>query len=226
MNHVLVIEDNEELAYGLQNNLEIEGYEVALAGDGMSGLRAAENTRPDLIILDLMLPKLDGFRVLKSLRTSGSRTPVLILTARDSEIDKVRGLKLGADDYVTKPFGLMELLARVEAVMRRARNAAGESPVHRFGELEVDEGARVVTRSGSVVRTSPKEMDLLLALIHRGGKVARRADLMKEVWGYADSVVSRTVDTHIGELRKKLEPNPSAPRHIITVKKVGYRFSP
>ena len=189
-------------------------------------MRAVAQSAPDLIILDLMLPKLDGFRVLKSLRGDGVKTPVLILTARDAEMDKVRGLKLGADDYVTKPFGLMELLARVEAVIRRARNAAVQTARHRFGQIIVDEAARTVTRAGVNVRVAPKEMELLLALIRRAGGVAKRAELMKEVWGYTDSVISRTVDTHIGELRKKLEENPSEPRHIVTVKKVGYRFAP
>ena len=224
MSQILVIEDNEELAYGLQNNLEIEGYGVSVAMDGVDGLRSAQLGAADLIILDLMLPKLDGFRVLKALRSTGARVPVLVLTARDAEIDKVRGLKLGADDYVTKPFGLMELLARIEALLRRS-HAGGLEEVHRFGNITVDTGTRIVSKSGTPVRLSPKETELLFALMRRRGRVASRGELMREVWGYADSVISRTVDTHIGELRRKLEDDPRAPRHLLTVKKVGYRLA-
>ncbi len=225
LNRVLVIEDNEELAYGLQNNLEIDGYEVFVATDGLTGLHAAESQRPDLVILDLMLPSLDGFRLLRSIRSGGMRMPVLILTARDAEIDKVRGLKLGADDYMTKPFGVMELLARVEALIRRsAIPKAPPAGVERFGEVSVDCATRIVTRGGEQIGLRPKEFDLLNALLAREGKIATRIDLMREVWGYSDSVISRTIDTHVGELRKKLESDPRHPRHILTVKKVGYRF--
>lgn len=231
MPRVLVIEDNADLAYGLQNNLEIEGYEVRVAEDGETGLKRARAWGPDLIILDLMLPDLDGYRVLQHLRKEGVQTPVVILTARGEESDKVLGFRLGADDYVTKPFGVMELLARVEAILRRTRSPSskgeggsgdGENAV--FGAISVDAGARIVLKDGEEVSLTPKELDLLLALIRREGTVATRLDLLKEVWGHRAAVVSRTVDTHIAELRRKLEDEPGNPRHILTVHKAGYRF--
>jgi DNA-binding response OmpR family regulator len=231
MPRILVVEDNADLAYGLQNNLEIEGYEVRVAEDGETGLKRARAWEPDLIILDLMLPDLDGYRVLQHLRKDGVQTPVLILTARGEESDKVLGFRLGADDYVTKPFGVLELLARVEAILRRVRFVPtaggaepGEADVVLFGSIAVDAGARIVLRDGEEVPLTPKELDLLLALIRRGGAVASRLDLLKEVWGHRAAVVSRTVDTHISELRRKLEEEPSNPAHILTVHKAGYRF--
>ncbi len=228
MKRVLVIEDNRDLAYGLRNNLEIEGYEVAVAEDGPNGLLRARTGAPDLIILDLMLPGMDGFRVLRSLREEGRRTPVLILTARGEEADKVRGLRLGADDYVTKPFGVLELLARVEALMRRASVVTSapeaEPLVERFGDVEVQCASRTVLRHGQPVPLTPKEYELLLALIRRRGAVASRVELLTEVWGYSAAVLSRTVDTHVAELRRKLEDDLQAPRHILTVRKAGYRL--
>jgi DNA-binding response OmpR family regulator len=229
VSRILLVEDNEDLAFGLRNNLEIEGYEVEVAGNGNAGLERARQSRPDLLILDLMLPGLDGFRLLKALREKDAATPVLILTARGEEADKVRGLKLGADDYVTKPFGVLELLARVEALLRRGRAGAADrdhaahSP-RRFGDVIVDPSTRTVTRRDRPVELTPKEYDLLLALLDRGGAVATRLELMREVWGYDASVISRTIDTHIGELRRKLEADPAAPRHILTARKVGYRL--
>ena len=224
MARVLVIEDNADLAYGLRNNLEIEGHEVIVAGDGRSGLSAAQSSKIDLVILDLMLPGLDGFRVLKHLREDDSVTPVLVLTARSEESDKVRGLKLGADDYVTKPFGVLELLARVEALLRRRDHAGAIRTVDRFGGIEVDRGARVVRRDGQPVSLAPRELDLLLALMDAGGTALSRASLMDRVWGYQADVLSRTVDTHVAELRRKLEADPATPRHLLTVRKVGYRL--
>lgn len=224
MARVLVIEDSEELAYGLRNNLEIEGHAVEVAADGSTGLAAATRGGFDLLILDLMLPGLDGFRVLRTLREHDRHTPVLILTARGEEADKVRGLKLGADDYVTKPFGLLELLARVEALLRRQEQIRDPRGVIRFGGIEVDRGARVVRRDGLPVGLSPKELDLLLALLGARGAAVSRATLMDQVWGYQADVLSRTVDSHVAELRRKLEADPGRPRHIVTVRKVGYRL--
>jgi DNA-binding response OmpR family regulator len=221
---ILVIEDNRDLAYGLRNNLEIEGYDVDVAEDGKSGLARARRARPDLVVLDLMLPELDGFRVLKELRADGDSLPVLILTARGEEADKVRGLKLGADDYVTKPFGLLELLARVEALLRRSKGAPSEVEAIRFGDVSVHEASRVVTRGGEPVDLAPKEYELLLALFRAQGAVVSRLELMRQVWGYSDAVITRTVDTHVAELRRKLESDPAAPRHILTARKVGYRL--
>ena len=229
MTRILVVEDNPDLAFGLRNNLEIEGYAVEVAEDGVRGLELARTAAPDLVILDLMLPRLDGYRVLRALRDEGNGVPVLILTARTEEADKVRGFRFGADDYVTKPFGVLEFLARVEALLRRAgKELAGNGALDRrpmrFGSVEVDAATRTVRRAGAPVALAPKEFDLLLALLKRGGAVASRLELLREVWGYDESVVSRTVDTHVAELRRKLEDDPSSPRHLITVRKAGYRL--
>ena len=220
---ILIIEDDVDLGFGLRNNLEIEGYEVEIATDGHSGLTALHDRRFDLILLDLMIPGVDGLRVLREIRSRGDRTPVLILTARGQEEDKVRGLKLGADDYVTKPFGVLELLARIEALLRRTRPARSGSPV-RFGDVEVDPSIREVRRGDNAVGLSPKEFDLLWALLEAEGSVMSRQELMQKVWGYEASVLSRTVDTHIAELRRKLEHDPAVPRHLLTVRKAGYRL--
>ena len=228
MTRILVVEDNPDLAFGLRNNLEIEGYEVMVAEDGPTGLERARKALPDLIMLDLMLPGLDGYRVLRTLRDEGVLTPVLILTARGEEADKVRGFRLGADDYVTKPFGVLELLARVEALLRRsvlAGQRGGADGCARVGDIEVDRDTRSVMRRGEAVELTPMEFDLLAALLRRRGAVASRLELLKEVWGYQASVVSRTVDTHVAELRRKLEDNPASPKYIITVRKAGYRFN-
>ena len=225
MTRILVVEDNPDLAFGLRNNLEIEGYQVAVAEDGPSGLARALEWRPDLVILDLMLPGMDGYRVLRALRGEGFHQPVLILTARGEEGDKVMGFRTGADDYVTKPFGVLELLARVEALLRRAKEPDAPPPAReRFGAVEVDPAQRAVFRRGQAVSLAPMEFDLLLALVRRRGAVASRHELMREVWGHRAVVVSRTVDTHIAELRRKLEDDPADPRHILTVRKAGYRL--
>jgi DNA-binding response OmpR family regulator len=224
LGRILVIEDNEDLAFGLRNNLEIEGYRVELATDGQSGLSRARELQPDLIVLDLMLPALDGYRVLRELRQGGHTVPVIILTARTEEADKVRGFRLGADDYVTKPFGILELIARVEAVIRRS--GAGARPGHtvRFGDVTIDAGTRTVHKGDRAVALTPMEFNLLLALVRRQGVVASRLDLLTEVWGHASTVQTRTVDTHVAELRRKLEDDPSRPKHILTSRKSGYRL--
>src|SRR3989442_1734587 len=227
---ILVIEANPDVAYGLRNSLEIEGYEVEVAKDGARGLTRAKTAKPDLILLDLMLPGMDGFRVLRALREEGHGMPVLILTARGEEADKVRGLRLGADDYVTKPFGVLELLARIEALLRRVaepRKNGGPPPppFEKFGDIEVLTPSRTVLRDGSPVALTPKEYDLLLALIRRDGACITRGELLTEVWGYSVEVMSRTVDTHVAELRRKLERDPANPKHILTVRKTGYRLS-
>ena len=228
---ILVIEDNPDLAYGLRNNLEIEGYNVEVAKDGTRGLaRARAAPNPDLVVLDLMLPGMDGFRVLRALREEGHGVPVLILTARGEEADKVRGLRLGADDYVTKPFGVLELLARIEALLRRVlapkkNGGPPPPPFEKFGEIEILAPSRTVLREGAPVSLTPKEYDLLLALIRRDGACITRTELLTEVWGYSVEVMSRTVDTHVAELRRKLERDPANPRHILTVRKTGYRLA-
>lgn len=236
---ILVIEDERDLALGLQANLEVEGYEVVVAHTGEDGFRAARDAAPDLVILDLMLPDTDGYDVLARMRRAHLDVPVLILTARGEEVDKVRGFRAGADDYVTKPFGVMELLVRIQAILRRgppraastaARNGTSAATglahrlFHRFGDVEVDVEDRCVRRGGAEVGVTPKAFDLLLALAARGGRVASRHDLLRDVWGYSNSVTTRTVDAHVAELRRKLEHDPAEPRHILTVWKVGYRL--
>ncbi|MFL5577854.1 MAG: response regulator transcription factor [Gemmatimonadaceae bacterium] len=232
MTRVLIIEDNQNLAFGLSRSLEAEGFSVAIAEDGPEGLAAARSSVPDLILLDLMLPGIDGYTVLRTLRDEGIGVPVLVLTARGEEADKVFGFRLGADDYVTKPFGLAELLERVKALLRRssAQRADGGAavgpggPVERFGDVVVHPASRTVTKEGATVALTPKEFDLLLALLRRNGAVAGRFELLKEVWGHQTEVMTRTVDIHIAELRRKLEDDPSAPKHILTVWKAGYRL--
>src|SRR5512146_2637977 len=229
MSTILIVEDNPDLAFGLVNNLEIEGHHIELVQDGLLGLERARALQPDLVILDLMLPGMNGYEVLKRLRESGMQTPVLILSARSEEADKLRGFRYGADDYVTKPFSLLEMLARVDALLRRSRAEApamdGDSPTtHRFGDVEVDTATHSVRKRGAEVALSPKAYELLAALLELNGKVVSRSDLLKRVWGFRTAVMSRTVDTHIVELRRKLEDDPANPRHILTVRKTGYRL--
>jgi len=228
MKRILVIEDNRDLAFGLRSNLGMEGYDVRVADTGPEGLRQAKVFKPDLVVLDLMLPQMDGFEVLEAMRADGLAMPVLILSARGEEIDKVRGLRLGADDYVTKPFGLMELIARVEAILRRGEPSeqedAGDERIV-IQHIEICPRTRSVEKHGEPVELTPKEFDLLVELVRNEGAVVSRIDLMKSVWGHASTIVSRTVDTHIAELRRKLETDPSRPSLILTVRKAGYRLS-
>ena len=230
MTRVLVIEDSADLAEGLRYNLELEGYAVRVAEDGRTGLTLAREWEPDLVILDLMLPEVDGYQVLRSIRGEGRRTPVLILSARGEEADKVRGFQLDADQYVTKPFGLIELLERVKSLLRRHRAGSenGERALGelRFGDVTIDPASRTVRRNGELVSLTPKAYELMMALIRRKGAVATRVELLREVWDHRALVLTRTVDSHMAELRKKLEHDPAEPQHFITVWKVGYRFNP
>ena len=221
---ILLVEDDPDLSFGLRNNLEIEGYAVDSVADGSAALEQLRQGGADLMVLDLMIPGVDGFRVLKTMRAAGDRTPVLILTARGQEEDKVRGLKLGADDYVTKPFGVLELLARIEALLRRSQPARAKAAPVQFGDIQVDPATREVRRGAAAIQLSPKEFDLLAALLEANGAVLSRSELMQRVWGYEASVLSRTVDTHMAELRRKLEPDPAEPVHLLTVRKAGYRL--
>lgn len=211
----------------LAGALRTEGFEVRLVADGREVLPLVRRWTPDLAILDLMLPGLDGFEVLRQLRADLGHLPVIILSARGEEADKIRGFRLDADQYVTKPFSLVELLERVHALLRRRpRPVANAAPdVIRFGRVAVAVAARQVTRDGDPVTLSPKAFDLLLALVRRDGAVASRAALLREVWGYQALVLSRTVDSHVAELRRKLEDDPAEPAHILTVYKAGYRFA-
>ncbi len=223
---ILVVEDNADLAQGIAYNLKLEGYEVKVAADGRAGLADVARWEPHLVLLDLMLPGMDGFEVLRGIRERPTRIPVIILSARAEEADKVRGFKLDADQYVTKPFGVLELLERVAALLRRAGKEAGSAtePVT-FGAVRIDLARRLVAKDGQAVSLAPKAYELLLALARRQGAVASRHELLREVWGYGASVVSRTVDTHVAELRRKLEDDPADPRHILTVWKIGYRLT-
>jgi two-component system alkaline phosphatase synthesis response regulator PhoP len=223
---ILVVEDNATIAEGIRMNLAVEGHAVEVAPTGERGLNHIRRWEPDLVILDLMLPGVDGYTVLRQMREEGRDIPVLVLSARGAETDRLRGFRLGADDYVVKPFSLAELLARVAALLRRhptePRTAAPRT--FSFGDVAVDCGTREVTRGGDVVALRPKELDLLIALLRRDGRVATRAELLDEVWRYEADVMSRTVDVHVLELRRKLEPDPAEPRYIRTVRKTGYRL--
>ena len=233
MPRILLVEDNAELADGIRYNLELEGYDVCVAEDGPAGLAELERFLPDIVILDVMLPGMDGFQVLRKLREQGVMVPVMMLTARGEEADQVRAFRLDADQYVTKPFRLMELLERINMMLRRARSLTTVAPnddggdagqVIRFGDVEVDPASRRVLREGKDVPLSPKAFDLLLALATSGGRVVSRHELLRDVWKHQAEVVTRTVDSHVSELRHKLERDPYEPRHILTVWKAGYRF--
>jgi DNA-binding response OmpR family regulator len=223
------VEDERDLAGLLAQNLRLDGLEVRTLEDGRDVLSLVRSWVPDLVILDLMLPGIDGFEVLRGIRAHSRDLPVLILSARGEEQDKIRGFRLDADQYVTKPFGLLELLERVHALLRRGaagtRGATnGGTNLLTFGQVTVDPASRTVTRAGAPVTLSPKAFDLLLSLVRREGRVATRMELLREVWGYGPLVLSRTVDSHIAELRRKLEDDVASPRHILTVFKIGYRF--
>ncbi len=225
MSSILLIEDNRDYAATLSANLEREGYDVTVAANGVDGLALAKRDEPDLIILDLMLPAMNGFTVLQRLRDEGREAPVLIMTALSTEEEKLRGFGLGADDYVVKPCGLLEILARVRALLKRATagSAAPKSEV-RVADLSIDFGARLVRRGDAEIALRPKEFDLLAALVRHRGRVVSRADLLREVWGYAAGTESRTVETHLAALRERLGDDPQAPRYIVTVRRAGYRL--
>ncbi len=222
MPRILVIEDEANIALGLQDDLTLEGYQVEVAGDGEAGSRLAQEGQFDLIILDIMLPKKDGFQICRELRRSGVTTPVLLLTAKTQEAEKVLGLELGADDYVTKPFSPLELRARIKALLRRSQNQAVD--VFRFGDCEVHFQKFEVCRAGVPVNLTPIEFKLLSALIRNRGKVLSRDQLLELVWGADTFITDRVVDTHITNLRKKIEPASGHPHYIINVRGVGYRF--
>jgi DNA-binding response OmpR family regulator len=226
--HILIIEDNRDLALGLRTSLEVEGYRVDVAEDGEEGLARVRADRPDLIVLDLMLPRLSGFHVLRTMREENIDLPVLILSARGEEADKVQGFRLGADNYAVKPIGVLELLARVEAMLKRAsqtrRGRGGDLDQYAFAGIEVDATTRTVLKNGRTLEVSPKEFDLLFYLLRRNGAVVRRDELLREVWGYKRSVPTRTIDAHIAMLRGKLEEDASNPRYLLTVRKAGYRL--
>ncbi len=225
MSKILIIEDEESILMALEDHLTLEGYEVETARDGPSGLRKAGETSLDLIILDIMLPGMDGFEVCKRLRGEGVQTPILMLTAKGQEIDKVLGLELGADDYVTKPFSPRELGARIKAILRRGRPAPATVDTYSFGNVKVDFRKYEATRNGESLEMTKLEFDLLKYLIEHRHEAVSRSDILDHLWDDPASVFPRTVDTHIANLRKKLEDDPAEPRHLIQVRGVGYRFA-
>ena len=231
MPRILLVEDNAELARGMEYNLQLEGHDVCIAEDGPGALEAVERFGPDMIILDVMLPGMDGFQVLRRIRERGVMVPVMMLTARGEESDQVRAFRLDADQYVTKPFRLMELLERINMMLRRTRSLATTAPPEpasllRFGDVTIDAASRKALKNGRDAGLSPRAFDLLLALAAAGGRVLSRQELLRTVWKHQAEVVTRTVDAHISELRHKLEDDPDSPRHIVTVWKSGYRFDP
>ena len=227
MTRILIVEDEIPIARVLADNLEYEGYEVLVAHDGEQGLERALSAAPDLVLLDIMLPGINGYDVCRKMREAGCQTPVIMLTARGEEADKVLGLELGADDYVTKPVGVRELAARVKAVLRRSRAAPTETggAVLIFGSSEVDFDSYQAHRDGDPVHLSPKAFGILRLLWEREGKAVTRSEILQQVWGYDVYPTTRTVDNHVAELRAGLEADPAAPRHILTVHGVGYRFT-
>ncbi len=223
---ILIIEDDESITLGLQMNLQAEGYEVDVAADGASGLQEALGQRHDLVVLDLMLPVVNGFEVLRRLRSKGVEVPVILLSARGTEGDKVMGLELGAEDYVTKPFGLAEFLARVKATLRRDAIARpGRVQRSQFGGLEVDWDTREVLRDGVPVELTATEFDVLKCLVDASGRVLSRDQIKDLVWGPGHHGTKRTIDNFVLQLRSKLEADPSDPQHLLTVRGVGYRFT-
>lgn len=226
MTRVLVVEDDPAILRGLIVNLETEGYEVVSAADGADGYRLAQDQSPDLLVLDLMLPSLSGYELCKKLRDEGSNVPIIMLTARGEESDRVLGLDLGADDYVTKPFSVRELMARIRALLRRT-NGEGALPSElHFEDVEVDFLGFEARRSGDRIDMTRKEFGLLRHLVSRSGEVVGRDELLDQVWGYKSYPESRTVDNHVANLRGKLESDPTNPRHLITVRGVGYKWLP
>jgi DNA-binding response OmpR family regulator len=221
---VLIVEDDPSIALGLRMNLEAEGYRVLAADDGEKGLATARSENPELIILDVMLPGLNGFEVLRTLRSEGRSMPIIVLSARTGEMDKVTGLELGAEDYVAKPFSLAELLARVRAALRRGRPAR-VSRVLSFGDVTVDVDARRVDRAGAPVEMTATEFDVLMCFVKAKGRALARDEIFREVWGPNHHGTPRTIDNFVQQLRAKLEVDPQEPRHFMTVRGVGYRFS-
>jgi DNA-binding response OmpR family regulator len=225
MARVLIVEDDAAMATALKDGFTFEGFDIVLAKDGEAGLKAAREMSPDVIVLDVMLPKMNGLDVCKRLRSEGSNVPIMMLTARGQEIDKVLGLKLGADDYVTKPFGFMELIARVEALLRRTRPGGVAGEVYGFGDVVVDFKKAEMKKRGEVVEVTARELKLLEYFIAHRGEVIPRERLLDQVWEYDAAPLTRTVDMHVAKLRKKVEDDPGDPKFIVTVHRMGYKFN-
>ncbi len=226
MARILIAEDEPDMAMGLRDNLQFEGYEVLEAADGEKALEIAKTQRPDLILLDIMLPKLDGFEVCRQIREAGFTVPIIMLTARSQEVDVVRGLELGADDYITKPFGVRELLARIKVSLRHAGAKAPSSRVLKIGDAEVDLVKGKVTRGDQIFSLGYFEIELLKMLTDRAEEPVPRNELLDKIWGLEAFPTNRTVDNHIVSLRRKIEKDSKNPQHIITVHTIGYKFVP
>jgi DNA-binding response OmpR family regulator len=224
MTKILIVEDEPGMVAGLRDNFEFEGYQVLSAMDGVSGLERALADSPDLVILDVMMPRMSGLDVCKQLKSKRPAIPIIMLTARGQEVDKVVGLELGADDYVTKPFSIRELLARVKAVLRRVESVPRGNDRYTFGDVEVNLQSCQVSRRGRSLDFSSKEFDLLKYFLSHPGEALTRDRLLEEVWGYDKFPTTRTVDAHIVRLRQKLEPKPDDPRFFLTVHGTGYKF--
>jgi two-component system alkaline phosphatase synthesis response regulator PhoP len=225
MRKVLIVEDDQAMAVALRDGFTYEGYAVQVARDGSAGLRMAQEKGLDLVILDVMLPRLSGLDVCRQLRTGGNQTPIIMLTARGQEIDKVLGLKTGADDYVTKPFSFLELMARVEAVLRRAAKPSEQIESVEFGDVAINFKTFEAAKAGRPVELSPREFKMMKYFVEHRGEVVSRDQLLDHVWGYDGLPLTRTVDMHIAKLRQKIEDTPGDPHHIITVHRVGYKFT-
>jgi DNA-binding response OmpR family regulator len=223
---VLVVEDDPAMSVALNDGFASEGYEVACVQDGQEGLRRARDESPDMVILDVMLPRMSGLDVCRQLRAEGNDVPIIMLTARGQEVDKVLGLKLGADDYVTKPFSLLELLARVESVLRRTRDTGrlGGPGSCEVGDVKIDFRHHTATKAGRPIDLSAREYLMMAFFAAHRGEVVSRDQLLDAVWGYDSIPFTRTVDTHIVKLRKKIEDDPADPRHLITVHRLGYKL--
>lgn len=224
MKRILVIEDEPQMLLGLRDNLELEGYDVQTAADGDEGLHKASSTAPDLVILDIMLPKRNGFDVCRELRARNVSTPIVMLTARSAETDKVLGLELGADDYVTKPFSITELLARVRAVLRRSNPQRPATETIRIGDIDFDFRLHQARRGSDRVEFTAREFELLRYLVQHVGQVVTREQILNDVWGYEEYPTTRTIDNFVAKLRQKIEKAPHAPEHILTIHGSGYKF--
>ena len=222
MYKILVVEDDKNILKGLVDNLEMEGYKTITATDGETALKKAKESSPDLIILDIMIPKMNGFDVCKQLKQKGSTIPIIILSAKGREADKVLGLELGADDYVTKPFSPRELMVRIKAVLRRVNAAAKVADIYEIGGVKIDFRKYAIYKEGKEGKLTAAEHKILKLLIENSGEPVSRHTILAEIWG--EDVISRTVDTHIWSLREKLEDDPGSPKHIITVHRIGYKF--
>jgi len=226
MPRILIIEDEPDMAMGLADNLQFEGYEVSVASDGPQGLEAVRTWRPDLVLLDIMLPKTDGFEVCRQIRHMGKTMPILMLTARGQEVDKVRGLELGADDYITKPFGVAELLARIKAALRRGGGLGLRVRHVRIGQAEIDLSKGEVVRGRRTYNLGHYEIEILKMLLERSEQPVPREEMLEAIWGIQGFPTDRTVDNHIVSLRRKIESDPKRPQHILTVQRVGYKLVP